>query len=117
VRKALFALFAANNYTAYPPFSTAKNTKKPYLVVKMNEDLEVTNGRFEQFEVWAYASPGSFVNVDDMVDDIKALLDGKTLICANGRRVYVEYVRTGPDYFDTDLTANTRYVRFRVPTR
>jgi hypothetical protein len=117
MRAAIQQLFEEDGITVYQPYSTTSKTRKPYYVLKMENDLEAKGGRFDQFEIWPYTAKGSFVTVDEHVDAIKEALDGKTIELSDGRRIYMEYVRTGPDFYDQDLAANTRSVRFRVPTR
>jgi len=116
MRKALTDYLIAGTYTVYQPFSTTNAMVKPYVILKIAAPFEANGGRFNSFEVWPYCAKGSFLPVDAYVDGLIARLNNKTLTCADGSRFCIEYMTTGPDYYDEALAALTRFIRFRSPT-
>lgn len=95
-----------------------KDTKKPYGVIKLGEEMRAplsNRGFFRELTIWPYFAPGSFVAVDKAVAEIKQLLSGSILTTSEGHMFEIEWVHTGQDFQDPDLNAITRMVEFRIP--
>lgn len=83
-----------------------KNTPKPFGIVVFEDEMqsvENSAGHFQTFTVWPYMEKGSFVDLDEAVEEIRAKLSG------------YEYEGTGKDFTDDDLEAITKVMQFRIP--
>lgn len=103
----------------YPPHSASVDTPKPYGVIVLDDELPAVNsnrGAYQLVQVWPYIdAETSWLDMDDVVDEIKKVFKGRVLQTESGRRFTVEYMRTGRDFHDTELEAWTRPMDFRIP--
>jgi len=100
------------------PYTATKDTPKPYGVIVIGEVMRSPVNRlgsFREIYVWPYFGGSSYVPVDGAVQEIRNLLDGKTLTKSDGRKFALEWANEGRDYRDPDLEALTRRIDFRVP--
>lgn len=100
------------------PHKADANTPKPYGVIEMGEETRAIGnraGRFQGLSIWLYFEEGSYVPVDDAVDEVRSLLHNVVLTGADGRRFALEWEQTTRDYYDPDLKALGRRIDFRIP--
>ena len=124
-RKAIYSYLTTNCTlitTWYQPYETTRDTPKPYGVIKQGpKTLSFDNkeAAFTEIEIWPYIDRevGSFhSNIDPIVREIVGLLDKTTLTADGGDDFLLEYLDEGQDYYDEDLMAITRVIRFDLPT-
>ena len=102
----------------YQPYVADADAEKPYGVISFLGDapaLGSAAGAFEEVRIWLYTQPGKFTGLDEMVQEVKDLLDGVLLETADSRRFRPEWVQTGRDFYDDDLRANAKDITFRIP--
>ncbi len=56
-----------------------------------------------------------FMEVDRAITEVKSILHRQKVTTNNGRVFYPEWTGTGGDYFDEELAAATKDIRFRIP--
>lgn len=100
------------------PHKADAETPKPYGVIEMGEETRALGnraGRFQGVSIWLYFAEGSYVPVDEAVDEVKHLLHNVVLTREDGRRFALEWEQTIRDYYDPDLKALGRRIDFRIP--
>jgi hypothetical protein len=104
--------------TWLPPYVADAQTKKPYGVISILEAMPAigsTVGAFQEVRVWIYTEPGNFMGLDEAIREVRDLLANQQLTLDDGRRFRLEWLRTGRDFYDDELKANTKDLVFRVP--
>ena len=88
----------------YQPYTAPENPTTPYTVIKMlGEDPAVDNkkGSIWSFSIFIYASPDSFISLDDLVVLVKQKLNGVTLTTVPaGYKFRPEFIKTLDDFHD-----------------
>ena len=100
------------------PYTADANSKKPYGVIVLGEDIQSVNnnkGAFRSLFIWPYFNPGSFVAVDKATRALKKALHKQILITSQGDSFEIEWVNTGRDFKDDELKTLTKRMEFRIP--
>ena len=87
----------------------------PYAVVKMTgEDPVFDNrkGSIHGFQVFIYASPDNYVDLDTLVESVKLKLHNVLLTADDGDKFTPVYVSTIADYYDPGLKLFMKRVDF-----
>ena len=64
------------------------------------------------FQIWVHDEGGSFVRIDQMVDEVKRLLSGASHSPANV--LTVRYLETSQEFGNETYRTNFRYIRFQA---
>jgi hypothetical protein len=100
------------------PYHATANTPKPYGVIVIGERIRAPlNNRasYLGLTIWLYVEEGSYLPLDNLVKELKNLLDKKILKTVNGNSFMVEWEHDGRDWYDDDLKAATKYIEFIIP--
>jgi len=105
LRKALYDILVAIPAieACYPPYMAPEGAATPYVVLKMLGDDPVPNNRFGSmygFQVFIYDSQNSYLDIDDLVLDIRKALHDVDITTDDGYIFTPEYIRTIGDMED-----------------
>ena len=101
----------------FQSYTAPDNTTTPYCVVKLlGDDPVVENmlGSISSFSVFIYGSPNSFISLDALAILVRNKLNKVTITSTTGLIFRPEYVKTLPDYIETNDLFMKR-VDFDVP--
>lgn len=128
IRACLYTYLTANSVVTdwYQPFVNDDTLSKPYGVIVVGEQLRSVNNRlggFRNVEIWPYVRSGSFIALDNIVNNIRSSLERDEKGCervfetASKYHFVLEWVHEGRDFYDPDLKALTRKLDYRIPLR
>ena len=119
MRKALYTqliTIAEFGNRIYQPYTAPENPTTPYGVIKMMGDdpvLDNRKGSIWSFSIFIYASPDSFISLDDLVVLVKQKLNGVTLTTVPaGYKFRPEYIKTLEDFHDDARNLFSKRVDF-----
>lgn len=99
----------------YQPFCAPEGASTPYAVIKMEGDdpaVDNRSGSIYSFSVILYDSPDSYLDLDDLVLDVREVLHGVALTTDDGDVFTPEYIRTIPDFYDDQKNLISKIVEF-----
>ena len=100
----------------YQPATPTKSTEKPYIVIRMGNDIKRKKFRFDQVvQIWPYVEKGDYNNLSALVAQIvDTFMD--SFLC-NGETVRLNYEGSiGDEYPDPDWDALTHGLEFSYVT-
>lgn len=106
------------NGRVYEPHMAGPNTEKPYVVVRMGTESPdgVTNVFSKEVQLWVYAEPTSFSELDRLVHKIRKEINNASMVTAHGFEFSLRFIGTvGDDFYDTDWKALGQGLRFEFP--
>lgn len=119
MRTAIYQYLSQNmSYVTWlQPYRAKAETPKPYGVIVLGERTRAPNNRasFRGLTIWLYVEEGSYLPLDDMVEEVKKLLDKTVLKTKKNNRFMIEWELDSRDWYDDDLKATTRYIEFIIP--
>lgn len=87
----------------------------PFLIFKLStETPRAVPARNTLSQVWAHDTPGSYVRVDQILDRVKAVLEGQG---NSGDFFKAEWLDDSEDLFDDGNNTVTRFSRYQLVNR
>ncbi len=119
MRKAIYQHLIKNCTIITDWYQTGMSTVgNLYGVIKFEDEMESPfnrRGFFRYVSIWPYSKGEDFAEIDEAINEIANLLDGKVLETDDGFKFELELLPIGRDFRDPDLKAITRKMEFRIP--
>ena len=105
-------------YPTYYIGNEKKTTPKPYLILKMGNEIKTRAfGRWQTFTVFAIAPAGDFETLDTMSERIIKGLDGKHINrISDGSTFLIQFMDCGDEFVEGELNAISKQLNFKIPS-
>lgn len=88
----------------------------PFAVMRISGTFRTTNGTGQRrLEVWVHDRKGDYNRIDDIIELVKARLDGAPEAAdADSRIVCYDWINDSPDLFDDGYGTNCKMVNYTI---
>lgn len=112
----LLSKIAADRWVQQGAMDTARH--RPFALIAMNEvnTTPVYSGQ-TRCTVWVHDDRGSYVQIEEILERVKAVMTALTAEDSTDRIVHVSWDGDSPDLVDPGYDTNTKYAQFTITGR